>query len=242
MKKLLFAFALAAASLGTATAQTASVAAVSPTAAQVAPAASAAAAPVGYVESLTETMRAIYNTGDAAELRELAGTCERAASVNPTDWLPRYYQAYALLINTFQSKDSDDIKDKTLDQAEAALAQARRLKGDESELLALQAYIYQGRFSVSPMTRMMKYPRLVDETAAQAKQANPANPRPYLIAANNLYYRPSMFGGGPDAARPLFEEAKAKFAAYHPANALLPNWGENQVAGRLKKYAATAVK
>ncbi len=233
MKKLLFALALAAASLGTATAQTASVASVAaPTA--------AIAAPAGYTESLTETVTAIYHTGDAAELRQLAGTCERAASVNPTDWLPRYYQAYALLINTFQSKDSDEIKDKTLDQAEAALAQARALRGDESELLALQAYLYQGRFSISPMTRMMKYPRMVDETAAQAKQANPANPRPYLIAANNLYFRPSMFGGGPEAARPLFEAAQVKFAAYRPANALLPNWGENQVTGRMKKYAATA--
>ncbi|MDJ0363997.1 hypothetical protein QMK33_02445 [Hymenobacter sp. H14-R3] len=38
------------------------------------------------------------------------------------DWLPRYYQAYALIGNVFQSKEDADAKDKTLDRAEAALA------------------------------------------------------------------------------------------------------------------------
>ncbi|MEJ7665887.1 MAG: hypothetical protein WKG07_43410 [Hymenobacter sp.] len=31
----------------------------------------------------------------------MAAKLERAATVAPADWLPRYYQAYALLINVF---------------------------------------------------------------------------------------------------------------------------------------------
>ena len=233
MKKSLLTLVFAAASLAAA-AQTAPAAAPAPTA--------AAPTPAGYAELLGATITQVMSTGDAAQLQALAAKLERAASVAPADWLPRYYQAYALVINVFQSKEDGDAKDKTLDRAEAALAQARQLKGDESELLVLQAYAYQARLGISPMLRSMKYSRLVTETVAQAKALNPSNPRPYLVGANNVYYTPSMFGGGAEAAKPLYEEAKAKFAAFQPAGPLAPNWGQNQVLGRLKKYevAATA--
>jgi hypothetical protein len=156
--------------------------------------------------------------------------------VAATDWLPQYYQSYALLLNCFQSKESGDIKDKTLDQAEAALGRARKLGGDESELLVLQAYIYQARLGVSPMMRSAKYSGMVNETLAQAKKLNPANPRIYLVQANNLYFTPKMFGGGADAAKPVYDEAKARYAAFKPSTALMPNWGERQLLGRLKAY------
>jgi hypothetical protein len=45
-----------------------------------------------------------------------------------------------------------------------------------------------------------------------------------------------MFGGGAEAAKPLYEEAKAKYAAFRSTSPLAPNWGQNQVLGRLKKY------
>jgi len=233
MKKSFFTLALAALSLAAA--------------AQTAPAASlpktAAAAPAGYTDLLGATIKEVMSTGDAATLKALAAKMERAATVAPADWLPRYYQAYALLISVFQSKEDGDAKDATLDQAEAALAKARQLKGDESELLTLEAYIYQARLGVSPMLRSMKYSRMVTETVAQAKALNPANPRPYLVGANNVNFTPSVFGGGAEAARPLYLEAQAKFAAYKPANALVPSWGESQLRGRLKQYdVATAAK
>ena len=191
-----------------------------------------------YTTLMAATINDLMSTGDPVALKAIAAKLERAATVAPADWLPRYYQAYALLINVFQSKEDGDTKDKTLDQAEAALAQARQLHGDESELLTLQAYLYQARLGVSPMMRSMKYSGLVRETVAKAQQLNPANPRACLVEANNVYYTPSMFGGGTEAAKPLYDVAKAKFAAYKPASPLLPNWGERQLLGRLKAYDA----
>jgi len=230
MKKTLFALAFAAASFSAAAQTTASII----------PAA-ATTTPAGYAEQLGATITQVMNTGDAAELKALAAKLERAAAVAPADWLPRYYQAYALVISVFQSQEDGDAKDKLLDRAEAALAQARQRKGDESELLTLQAYVYQARLGVSPMLRSMKYSRMVTEAIAKAKALNPNNPRPYLVGANNVYYTPSMFGGGAEPAKPLYEEAKAKYAAFRPTSPLAPSWGQNQVLGRLKKYeVATA--
>ncbi|RTQ47840.1 hypothetical protein EJV47_18145 [Hymenobacter gummosus] len=223
MKKSLLLLALAAASCAAAAQQKAA-----PAATQTAPA--------GYQEQLGATIKDVMSTGDVAELKALAGKLERAAAVAPADWLPRYYQAYALLIATFQSKEDGDVRDKYLDQAEAAIGQARKLRGDEAELLVLQAYVYQARLGISPMMRSMTYSQKVNETLAQAKKLSPANPRIYLVQGNNLYYTPKMFGGGAEAAKPVYDEAKARYAAFKPATPNAPNWGERQLLGRLKQY------
>ncbi|GAB3297159.1 hypothetical protein [Hymenobacter tenuis] len=210
---------------------------------QSAPAAPAAAATTdAYTSLMAATIQELMRTGDAAKLKQVDAKLERAATVAPKDWLPRYYQAYARLITCFVSQEDGDTKDKYLDQAEAALAQARKLSGDASELLVLQSYIYQARLGVSPMLRSMKYSGMVTETLAEAKKANPANPRIYLVQANNVYYTPAMFGGGAEVAKPLYQEAKTRFAAFKPTSPLMPNWGERQLDGRLKGYETASAK
>jgi hypothetical protein len=213
-------------------------------AAQSAPAASAArtatSAPAGYTEMRAATITELNSTGDPAQLKQIASKFERAGSAAATDWLPQYYQSYALLLACFQSREDGDVKDKYLDQAEAGLARARKLGGDESELLVLQGYIYQARLGISPMDRSGKYSRMVSEVLGQAKGLNPANPRVYLVLGNNIYFTPKMFGGGPEVAKPLFEEAKARFAAFQPSSPLAPSWGERQLTSRLKAYEQAA--
>ena len=232
MKATLLTLALAATSF-------AAVAQSEPAAAPVSPA-SAAVPADAYTTLMTATINDLMNTGDPVALKAIAAKLERAAAVAPTDWLPRYYQAYALLISAFQTKENGDAKDQIIDQSETALAQARKLHGDESELLTLQAYAYQARLGVSPMMRAMKYSPMVGEAVAQAKALNPANPRPYLVGANNVYYTPAMFGGGADAAKPFYEEAQTKFTAFKAASALAPSWGQRQLQGRLKQYETPA--
>ena len=227
MKTALLTLAFAAASLA---------AHAQATPAASAPATTTAAPADAYTTMMSATIAELMSTGDPAVLKAVAAKFERAASVAPADWLPRYYQAYALVVNIFQSKEDGDTKDKTLDQAEAALAQARQLHADESELLTLQAYAYQARLSISPMMRSMKYSEMVNETVDKAQALNPANPRAYLVEANNVNFTPKMFGGGPEAAKPLYEQAQAKFAAFKPSGPLMPNWGQGQLKGRLKQY------
>ena len=219
MKKHLLPLLLAAVSFSAAAQTTAA------TASTPAPATQPAAASAGYAELMAATITDLNSTGDPARLREIAGRFERAAAVAPADWLPAYYQSYALLLNCFQSKDDGDAKDRTLDQAEAVLDRARKLGGEESELLVVQAYIYQARLGISPMLRSMKYSGMVNETLALAKKRNPANPRIYLVQANNLYYTPQMFGGGSEVAKPIYDEAVVRYAAFRPAGPLMPTWG-----------------
>lgn len=226
MKKTLLALALPAA----------------PAAAHAQPAPSAApattaAAPAGYAEQLGEIIGATMRATDPAVLAAQAAKLQRAAALAPADWLPRYYQAYALIEQARLSKVPGAAKDQLLDQADAQLTQAKQLHGDESELQALQALGYQMRLSIDPMQRGQEYSELVMQAADLAKTLNPANPRPYLIEANQLYYTPEEYGGGAGRAQPLYEAAKAKFAAFRPASALGPSWGAEYLAQQLQHYA-----
>ena len=208
-------------------------------AAATAPAANAAPAPASAFDTMMAATIAEQTaaTSPAAFQANLA-KLERAAAAAPTAWEPRYYQARGYLKLGFAGQN-DDQNDQLLDQAQTALDAARKLPGaDPAEVLILQAYIYQGRIMVSPMTRGMVYTGRVAEALGQAKNLSPNNPRLYLLLGNDAFYRPAMFGGGPDKAQPLYEKAKALFATFRPANALSPTWGEKMTDAMLAKSIA----
>ncbi len=225
MKTVLLTLALAAASLA-ATAQPQAAAPVAST------------APDAYTAMMSATIAEQNAAGTPADVQANLAKLERAAAAAPTAWEPRYYQARGYLKLGFAGQD-DDQKDQLFDQAQAALDQAKKLPGaDQAEVLILQAYIYQGRIMVSPMARGMVYTGRVAEALTQAKNLAPNNPRLYLLLGNDSFYRPSMFGGGPDKALPLYEKAKALFATFRPANALSPAWGEKMTDAMLAKSTA----
>jgi hypothetical protein len=229
MQKTLFTLALVAASF-------AAPAQAPPTAAPA-----VAAAPTDpYTSMMAATIKEMLSTSDGAVVQQAIDKFERAAAVRAADWLPRYYQAYGYVRLGFLTRDGDQ-QDKYFDRAQTALDQARKLLGaDASELSVMQAYLYQGRIMVSPMTRGMKYAALVSESLDLAEKANPRNPRTYLVRGNDFKFRPKMFGGGAEAARPWYDKAKAAFETFAPASSIAPNWGRGQLTGILKSYETPA--
>lgn len=227
MKKSFLAFALCAASF----------AAVAQAPAASTPA-TVAVPTDAYTQMMAVTIKEMLSSSNPTAIQQAISKFERAAAVATNDWLPRYYQAYGYVRLGFVTKGSEQ-QDKYFDQAQTALDQARTLPAaDASELGVLQAYLYQGRIMVSPMARAMKYTAMVGESLGQAEKANPQNPRVYLVRGNDFNFRPKMFGGGMEAAKPHYEKAKALFAAFKPATALSPNWGEANVKAMLAETAA----
>ncbi|GAB2693244.1 hypothetical protein GCM10011495_17710 [Hymenobacter frigidus] len=237
MKTTLPTLALAAASLvAAAQAKTTALASAS----VAAPAASTA--PSAYLIVMTATVAAQSAAATPADVQANLAQLERVAAAAPSAWEPRYYQARGYLKLGFAGKDGDQ-QDQLFDQAQTALDQAKKLPGaDQAEVLILQAYIYQGRIMVSPMTRGMVYAGRVADALGQAKALAPGNPRVYLLLGNDLFYRPAMFGGGAEKAQPLYAKAKALFATFRPATALSPAWGEKMNDAMLAKTSAEATK
>ena len=58
------------------------------------------------------------------------------------------------------------------------------------------------------------------------KNADAANPRPYMLQANNLKNTPPQYGGGCKTAKALAEKAVALYAIFKSKSELHPNWGK----------------
>ena len=191
------------------------------------PAATHAATADAFTQLLVGVIAEQNDAATPADVLAVQAKLERAVAAAPTAWEPRYYQARGFIKLGFGGS-TDAQKDQYFDQAQAALDAAKKLKtapADQAELLVLQAYVYQGRIMVSPMTRGPVYTGRVHEALGQAKALAPDNPRVYLLLGNDMYFRPAMFGGGADKARPFFEKAQALFATFQPATPLSPTWG-----------------
>jgi hypothetical protein len=153
----------------------------------------------------------------AAELEELA-------KAHPEEWLLQYYSGWAYTQSSFQAPKGE--ADPTTEKAEPYVRKALALQPENTETLTLMAYWLSSRINASP-TRGVKLGSDSKEYADKAIDADSTNPRAYLMKALVIYHTPAVFGGGKKKAEPLVTTAGERFAAFKPATALDPHWGNN---------------
>lgn len=179
----------------------------------------------GYEETMGQNIAKLFQTQNSEELISIANTFDRIGQKEASQWLPYYYAAYANLSVLFFNQDlSVDEKIKNLDLAQKELDKAATLNENESEIYVLQAFIYQMR--ITDPSLGYKYLTLSNESLAKAKTLTPENPRYYYLKGMNVFYTPSEFGGGKEAAKPMLEKAAELFAKATQENPLLPSWGK----------------
>lgn len=176
-----------------------------------------------YEETMKSNINKIYALHTAADLQALANQFERIANVEKNEWLPKYYAAYCFIHSTVFDKMEADEKHAQLDKAQKWVDALKKQNNKESEVFALQAFLYQMR--ITDMAKGAKYSRLAGEEIAKAKRLNANNPRVYYLRGCNTYHTPKFFGGGADKAKPDLVKAAEIFKTTKPENALMPNWG-----------------
>ena len=193
-----------------------------------------------YTKAMNSQLEKLKMAKSIEELQATANGFERIAKVETSEWLPNYYQAYSYMLMATVTMENDPSQvDTYLEQAQAALDATKQLAGGDSEVFALQGYIYQGRIWPNPQQRGAEYTQKCYEALGTAMAINPANPRPYFIKGQNTYFMPEFWGGGVKNAMPLLSEAKEKFAMFEPASPLHPNWGEARNAYLLEQGQAS---
>ena len=158
---------------------------------------------------------------------EAAFYFENLAKEFPHQWLVQYYAGLSYILagqDALDSKYSDDL----LNKAQPLIDIAFSLKPGEPELHILQAFHYQARLQVDPQARAINLAQKADASLKKAIEADSANPRAYFLMANNVYYTPVMFKGGPKNALPVFLKAREKFITYQAEFSFLPKWGEKE--------------
>ncbi|WP_372949900.1 hypothetical protein [Mariniphaga sp.] len=178
-----------------------------------------------YQKAMQKALDELNKSSVADDFISVANSFERISQTETAEWLPLYYAAYAYVVTSFEIEDVNQ-KEQYLDKAQQFLDKAFEIAPEESELFALQAFLYPGKIMVDPMTRGPEYMGKIYEALDKAIQLNPENPRPYFLRAITTLNMPPEFGGGPAVAKPIFEIAKEKFESFQPSTPISPNWGK----------------
>lgn len=181
-----------------------------------------------YVSAMEANLAKGTYQAEPKDLINVANAFERIASAEPEQWLPSYY---ASLMHMYVAQKS--LQNQETDQLEAAvekawenIEKAEAISGENSEVLALKAYVYFGYIWKNPMVNGALYSGKAYKLLDQAMVLDPSNPRPYYLKGQNTFFTPAMWGGGVDAAKPLLLKAQEKFKTFEKENSLSPVWGE----------------
>ena len=176
-----------------------------------------------YEETMKVNIQKLNTEFTISGLTNLANQFERIANAETGKWHPGYYAAYCYVWATAVGEIPAEDKHKLLDLAQVQMDILQKSFKKESEIFALQAFLYQMR--ITDMSKGFKYSSLASEALEEAEKINPNNPRIYYLRGNNTFHTPKAFGGGKEKAKPMFEKAAALFESEKPANAIEPAWG-----------------
>jgi hypothetical protein len=159
-----------------------------------------------------------------AKMRETSNQFERLANFKKDDWIPRYYHALCQVYLSWMTDAKE--REALLTSAQISVKKADSLSANNSEIIALEGYMYQAMIMINPMVNGAIYAPKSAETLQKSMTLDPNNPRPHYLLGQNLWFTPPMWGGGPDKGRPHLDKAKTLFEAFKPASEFHPNWGE----------------
>ena len=186
-----------------------------------------------YKQAMGAALSLMGTIKDNTAYLDLANQFQRISENEAAEWLPAYYATLNTTLYAFGEKDKTKV-DPLLDQAQKMIDKALKIKATESEIWILQGMLYQARIMVDPMTRGQKYFMQANEAFDKAESLNAENPRIYYLRGQSMMNMPKMFGGGKEAAKPLFQKASEKFLSFKPAEMFAPNWGKEANAQLLK--------
>ena len=199
--------------------------------------------PDKFVKAMESKIAMLDSVHTAEGYIELANAFERIGEAEKNQGLAYYYAAYCnASAGTLAGTGGDmmaakaDKTDPYADKADKQIKKAEELMKSNSEIFIVKKMIATLRMLGDPMNRYMTYGPEATAMLDEAKKTNPANPRAYLLEAQDKYYTPEQFGGSKEEAKVLFEKAQKLFETFKPESSIHPNWGKNQIAYFLSLY------
>ncbi|MBT34537.1 MAG: hypothetical protein CMO01_33155 [Thalassobius sp.] len=189
-----------------------------------------------YEAAVLENVQILDTAVTEATFLTMANNFERIALAEKDKWLPYYYAAFSKINQAMVTKDINDI-DVLAQKANKYLEVADSLSPNNSEILCLKALSYSSRIKVDVMGRGMKFVSKSNSYLKEACAIDKNNPRAYYLLAQNLYNVPADFGGGPEAAKRLFDNSARLFAEnIADENTIKPHWGRAPLEHALGRY------
>lgn len=190
------------------------------------------AQPDVYHQKMGEALQGFSSTQTVADYTALAAQFERISGVESQEWLPLYYHAQCYILMSFTDREADGTKkDEYLDVAEASIVKMIELAPEESEVYALQSFLYTGRMVVDPMSRGMSYGQKSNGAIEKSLSFNPTNPRAKYLRLSNETGTANFFGQETTPFCIQAEKLLNEWDQFTPKSTIHPSWGKNLVQG-----------
>jgi tetratricopeptide (TPR) repeat protein len=183
-----------------------------------------------YTQAMQKNIQAVYTAQSIPDYQTAVNAFERIGAAEKTKWEPFYYASFGYIMMSNQEKDGAK-KDAYLDQATTALSKAKEIVPNESEVIALEGFIYMIRVSVDPASRGQQFAGLSMQVLNKAVEINPNNPRALALLAQMQYGTAQFFGSSTAEACATTNNAMEKFTTFKSENPLAPQWGKQMAEG-----------
>lgn len=177
-----------------------------------------------FVEAMQKNIKAVYEAKEIADYQLSVNAFIRIASVEKSRWEPSYYTAFGYVMMA-NRENTGAQKDVYLDEALKFIEAGKKLAPSESELVALEGFVYMMKVTVDPASRGMIYAPKAMQTYSAALALNPENPRALAMMAQMQYGTSQFFGSPVTEACETNSKALEKFKTYQSDNILAPTWG-----------------
>jgi hypothetical protein len=158
---------------------------------------------------------------------EASNLFERIAAAETDNWLPPYYAAQVLILQSFNEKDKDKL-DSQLKKAQDLINDATAISKNNPEILVMQAMLHTAYVAYDGATYGMQLSPKVAALYAQAEQIDPTNPRVVLNKAEWDMGSARFFGQDTAPFCKDLERALELFANFKPETPFHPNWGKER--------------
>jgi len=193
-----------------------------------------------YISTMEKVIAKLGEAKTTEDLQKVANQFERIANAEKAEWLPAYYNALCnvnLASKSMESGEAEKIE-AFVDKAQTALDQCIVLAPEESEVFALQGFIYTSRIWSDPMNAGAKFSPMAQQAFGKAIALDSKNPRAYALRGQLVFYTPEFWGGGPKNAHKDLATAEGLFKSHKKTSTIHPDWGAGGNTYHLQKAEA----
>jgi len=159
---------------------------------------------------------------------EATALFERISQVENDNWLPPYYAANVLIMQSFQDS-TVNLKNERLKKAEALIAEAHSRSPENSEIVTMEGLLYTGYVAMDPETYGMMYSQKIMGLHQTAIALDPENPR---ALANSVEFEMGAARFFNQDMAPLcqkLEDILPKFDAQKSDTPFYPSFGKERI-------------
>lgn len=191
-----------------------------------------------FNEAMKNALTQFGQSKNVADFQSTANTFQRIANSAKDEWLPEYYQAQCYILMSFMDQDKIQ-KDAYLDIAEKAINSILSKVPENSEVYAIQGFMYTARLVVDPVNRGREYSILSMESLKKSLHFNPQNPRALYLQLSNEIGTAKFFGTDVSMYCERINTLIENWDDYNQAEPLYPSWGEKQAQGLTENCTET---